>query len=115
MKLYGIPNCSTVKKARTWLAEHGHIIPFHDFRKDGISGTLLERWIARVNWQDLLNRKGTTWRQLGEDEKAAVTSANAAIALMLKNPSVIKRPVLESENRLLVGFDEQHYLSFFDE
>lgn len=114
MKLYGIPNCSTVKKARNWITEHGQDVPFHDFKKDGLDRTVLERWTGLVRWQDLVNRKGTTWRQLGEAEKAAVNGEHGAIELMLKKPSVIKRPVLESEDRILVGFDEQHYRSFFE-
>lgn len=115
MKLYGIANCSTVKKARLWLSGHGRDMPFHDFRKDGIDKALLERWIALIDWQDLVNRKGTTWRRLSDAEKAAITGEAAAIDLMLHNPSVIKRPVLDSGHRILVGFDEERYLSFFND
>ena len=113
MKLHGIAHCDTVRKARTWLALQGYDIPFHDFRKEGIDRMLLERWVKRVHWQDLVNRKGTTWRQLDESEKASVQDEISAIELMLKKPSVIRRPVLESERSIVVGFDESTYSEFF--
>ena len=113
MKLYGISNCDTVKKARKWLAEHGQDIPFHDFKKEGIDRALIARWLKQVGWQDLINRRGTTWRRLSDIEQASITSEASAIDLMLEMPSVIKRPILEAEHRLLVGFDEQTYSETF--
>ncbi len=113
MKLYGITQCDTVKKARTWLASQRQDIPFHDFKKAGIERELLERWLDRVEWHDLVNKKGTTWRQLNEAEKEAVKDRDSAIELMLKKPSVIRRPILESKNRIVVGFDETVYSEFF--
>lgn len=113
MKLYGISNCDTVKKARTWLAEHGQDIPFHDFKKAGIDRALIARWLRQVGWQDLINRRGTTWRRLSDIDQAAITSEASAINLMLEKPSVIKRPILEAEDCLLVGFDEQTYSENF--
>ena len=113
MKLYGIKNCNTVKKARTWLDEHGHAIPFHDFKKDGIDLDLLAGWLKRANWQALVNRQGTTWRKLSEEEKAAVCDASSAMRLMLEKPSVIKRPVLEFDDRIILGFDEKTYTECF--
>ncbi len=109
MKLYGIANCSTVKKARQWLADRNQEIAFHDFKKAGIERGLIEHWLEKMDWQDLVNKKGTTWRQLDDAEKAAVQDTASAIELMLKKPSVIKRPVLESGNRIVVGFDENKF------
>ncbi len=107
MKLYGIPHCDTVKRARAWLAEHGHDAVFHDFKKAGVPPDRLDAWLASVGWEQLVNRKGTTWRQLDEAERAAVTGAPLARALMLRQPSVIKRPVVEwDDGRITVGFDE---------
>ncbi len=106
MKLYGIPHCDTVKRARAWLAEQGHDAAFHDFKKAGVPPEHLDAWLAAAGWERLVNRKGTTWRQLGDAERAAVTDAASARALMLRLPSVIKRPVVEwDDGRITVGFD----------
>lgn len=113
MKLYGIPNCDTVKKARAWLAEHDVAIEFHDFKKAGVDEALLHAWLAQTDWQTLLNRRGTTWRQLPDDVKAKTDNEAAAIALMLAKPSVIKRPVLEMDGRVVVGFDPETYSQIF--
>lgn len=96
--LYGIPNCSTVKKARLWLDEQGVFVDFHDFKKQGAPLELLEKWLQHHNWETLLNRKGTTWRQLGQDAQAGVHDAASAAALMVAHPSLIKRPVIEWAN-----------------
>lgn len=113
MKLYGIPNCNTVKKARAWLADQGLTVEFHDFKKQGISVAKLEEWSTCVGWEKLLNRQGTTWRQLPDATKTGIKSQEGAIALMQEKPSVIKRPVLEINNTLLVGFDEATYRAAF--
>lgn len=113
MKLYGIPNCNTVKKARTWLTENGIAIPFHDFRKQGISEELLKGWMKQISWEKLVNRQGTTWRQLPDEAKAAVCDENSTIRLMLERSSVIKRPVLEVDGKIILGFDEAAYQSLF--
>ncbi len=115
MKLYGIPNCSTVKKARTWLADRAHDVPFHDFRKQGVDAAWLREVVAQTGWQALVNTRGTTWRKLTDAEKAAVTDEAGAIALMLAQPSVIKRPVLERDGSYHVGFAEEHYQALFGE
>lgn len=107
--LYGIPNCDTVKRARAWLSEHGHTVSFHDFRKQGVPGGELDRWIARLGWEPLLNRQGSTWRKLGEDTRAAVVDAASARALMLAQPSVIKRPVVDWGSELTVGFQPERW------
>lgn len=114
MKLYGIPNCNSVKKARTWLIEHAIELPFHDFKKQGISEELLKSWLQQVGWEQLVNRRGTTWRQLPDEIKATVCDDASAIRLMLEKPSVIKRPVLEKDGRFTLGFDESVYQSLFE-
>ena len=106
LTLYGIPNCDTVKKARAWLAENGVAYMFHDFKKQGVPAQQLALWSEAVGWDKLLNRKGTTWRKLDAAAQAAVVDAGSAQALMLANPSVIKRPVVEWGHAVTVGFDE---------
>lgn len=111
--VFGIPNCSSVKKARNWLDANAVPYTFHDFRKNGISPALIEGWLAQVDWEILLNRKGTTWRMLPEDRKAAIVDADSAANLMLELPSVIKRPVLVTGDRIQVGFSETLYQQIF--
>jgi len=111
--LYGIPNCETVRKARTWLIDHDITYRFHDFRKDGISRELIAGWLAAVPWQSLVNTRGTTWRALPQQQRDAVVDADSAIALMLASPSVIKRPVLASTDGYQVGFSPQQYEQLF--
>lgn len=103
--LYGIPNCDTVKRARAWLAGQGHEAAFHDFKKAGVPPEALDRWIAALGWERLVNRQGTTWRKLDDATRAAVSDAASARALMLAQPSVIKRPVVDWGTALTVGFD----------
>lgn len=113
LTLYGIPNCDTVKKARTWLTENGHEFTFHDFKKQGISRQVLAAWAAQVGWQTVLNRQGTTWRKLDAATHAGVVDAESAIAVLLAHPSAIKRPVLIAEQRIIVGFAPDRYQAFF--
>jgi Spx/MgsR family transcriptional regulator len=104
--LYGIPNCDTVKRARAWLAEHGVEHTFHDYKKAGVPQPRLDAWLKTLGWERLLNRQGTTWRKLDDAAKAAASDAAGARALMLQQPSVIKRPVVEwADGRCSVGFD----------
>lgn len=104
--VYGIPNCDTVKKARSWLTEHGLTYEFHDFKKQGVPADLLPQWLASVGWPTLVNRKGTTWRKLDEATRLAVVDDASATALMLANPSVVKRPVVVwGDGGVSVGFD----------
>ena len=106
IEMYGIPSCTTVKKARSWLDERGIAYRFHDFKKDGVPVARLDAWLAALGWEALLNRRGTTWRQLDEATRAAVVDAASARALMLARPSVIRRPVIEwGSERITVGFD----------
>jgi Spx/MgsR family transcriptional regulator len=104
--LYGITNCDTVKKARAWLTAQGVDYTFHDFKKQGVPADRLQAWTAAVGWEKLVNRQGTTWRKLEPQAQAAVKDAASAQALMLAQPSVIKRPVVEWDGRrTTVGFD----------
>ena len=108
--LYGIPNCSTVKKARDWLTEQAAPHQFHDFKKQGVPETQLDAWLQAVGWEVLLNRKGTTWRKLDDATKAAVVDTASAKALMLAQPSVIKRPVVAwADGHVTVGFDADKF------
>jgi Spx/MgsR family transcriptional regulator len=104
--VYGITNCDTVKKARKWLAEHGVAYSFHDFTKQGVPADRLDRWMVVAGWQKLLNRQGSTWRKLDAAAQAQAADAAGARALMLAQPSVIKRPVVEWDGAAVtVGFD----------
>lgn len=101
--LYGIPNCDTVKKARSWLDAHGLAYAFHDYKKEGADPARLAKWADAVGWEPLLNRAGTTFRKLPEADKGDIDAAKA-LALMAAQPSLIKRPVVEYRGGLLVGF-----------
>ncbi|MFY9511830.1 MAG: ArsC family reductase [Rubrivivax sp.] len=107
LRLYGIPNCDTVKRARSWLSSQGVAHDFHDFKKAGVPGDRIDAWLASAGWEKLLNRQGTSWRKLDEATRAAVSDAASARAVMLAQPSTIKRPVVEwPGGRITVGFDE---------
>ena len=106
--IYGIKNCDTMKKARAWLDEHGAAYRFHDYRVDGIERGTLEAWAKELGWESLLNRAGTTFRKLPDRDKVGM-SEKKAIALMLDQPSMIKRPVLDVGGKLLVGFRPELY------
>lgn len=111
--LHGIPNCDTVKKARTWLDANGIAYTFHDFKKAGVDGQMVQGWLQDVAWDILVNRKGTTWRGLPDERKAAIVDAASAAALMQETPSVIKRPVLQHGGRTHVGFSDALYREIF--
>ena len=106
--LYGIPNCDTVKKARTWLGANEVAYAFHDYKKAGIDEARLRRWSAEAGWEKLLNRAGTTFRKLPDAEREGLDEGRA-LALMLDQPSMIKRPVLDLGGRLVVGFKPEQY------
>ena len=108
MKLYGIKNCDTVKKARKYLESKGKDYEFHDVREDGLTDSHLKSWTSQVDWQKLLNTRSTTWRQLDDGQKKDVDAARA-IALILEHPTLLKRPVLESHKSVLVGFKSEWY------
>lgn len=106
--IYGIKNCDTMKKARLWLEEHGVEHAFHDYRASGIDREHLERWCTDAGWETVLNRAGTTFRKLPDEAKADL-DRERAITLMLAQPSMIKRPVLEVDGKLLIGFKPEVY------
>ncbi|MET0535210.1 MAG: ArsC family reductase [Steroidobacter sp.] len=110
--VYGIKNCDTMKKARTWLDEHGVPYGFHDYKVSGIDRARLEVWCKKVGWEVLLNRSGTTFRKLPDADRADLDERKA-LTLMLAQPSMIKRPVLEQGAKLLVGFDPVVYRATF--
>ena len=110
MKLYGISNCNTVKKARDWLDNHKITYQFHDFKKQGVSQQLLENWLTQVTHEKLINRAGLTWRGLEDSVKNTIIDNASAIALMQAKTSVIKRPILEKDNTIVaLGFNEAEY------
>lgn len=114
MKLYGIPNCNTVKKARDWLAQHAIAYEFHDFKKLGLDTATAQTWLQQQPWEKLINRSGMTWRNLSEAEKQGVTDASTALSLMQSKTSVIKRPVLVKDQQILtLGFSEAEYQRIF--
>jgi arsenate reductase (glutaredoxin) len=110
MIVYGIKNCNTVKSAIDWLNKNKVDFEFHDYKKSGISETKLSEWCKQVGWEILVNKRGTTWRQLDESTQRKVTNEKSAIALMMEKTSVIKRPLIEKNGKvLLLGFDEANY------
>lgn len=113
MKVYGIPNCNTVKKAIDWLKANGTGLEFHDFKKSGITKEKLFDWSKEVGWEKLLNKKGTTWRGLSAEQQQNVKDEESAIELMIEKPSLIKRPVIETGKKLIVGFDQEEYKTKF--
>lgn len=110
--LYGIKNCDTMKKAFSWLDSHGIAYTFHDYRKAGIQQADLQRWCAVWGWEKVINRSGTTFRKLPEEVKASLT-ADSAVALMLEQPSMIRRPVLETPEPVELGFKAERYAEIF--
>jgi arsenate reductase len=112
MILYGIRNCDTVKKARAWLDQRGVEYRFHDYKVAGIDKARLDRWCREVGWEALLNRAGTTFRKLADSQKENLNQEKA-VALMLAQPSVIKRPVVELKGKLVVGFKTELYASLW--
>lgn len=112
VKMYGIPNCDTIKKARRWLDDHGVAYEFHDYKKAGIDEAMLTAWIGQLGWESLLNKRSTTWRQLDEAAKANLDEKQA-IQIMLANPSIIKRPLLDDGKQLHLGFKADQYAQLF--
>ena len=108
MILHGIPNCDTVRKTKKWLDNHGIEYQFHDFRKDGLQRSTLEKWVKQIGWELLLNRRGTTWRQLPNKTKENIDE-KSAITVMLESPAIIKRPILVNGKQIIVGFNEEQY------
>jgi len=107
--LYGIPNCDTVKKARVWLDANGKAYTFHDYKKEGAEPERIAGWIAAVDLDTVVNRKGTTFRALSEEDKARAADSHTAVALLVQQPSIIKRPIVEHADGVLVGFKEEEW------
>ena len=107
--IYGIPNCDTTKKAMAWLNKNKIPFSFHDYKLEGISRKKLEEWCHRAGLEIIFNKRSTTWKELPANEQAKATSKPAAIKIMMENTSIIKRPVIESGNNLVVGFNEEQY------
>jgi arsenate reductase len=111
--LYGIQNCDMVKKARRWLDARGITYRFHDFRRDGLDEKRLARWTRQLGWETLLNRRGTTWRQLPAAQRERIADDAGAMAAMLDHAALVKRPVLEGDGVLEVGFNAESYAALF--
>lgn len=109
MRLYGIPNCDTVKKARAWLDEHGHQAGFHDYKKQGVPLDVLKQAARQLGWEPLINKKGPTWRKQTDAMKESITTEKAAFEFLQATPSAIKRPLLEIDGQYHLGFSPQQY------
>ena len=106
--MYGIPNCNTIKKARSWLEQHGVDYEFHDYKRAGTDAALLESWVKEFGWQAIVNTRGMTWRKLDDDTRASMDEAGA-VKIMTEKPSIIKRPLLATGKQNILGFDEARY------
>ncbi|MDX5439270.1 MAG: ArsC family reductase [Alteromonadaceae bacterium] len=113
MKLYGIKNCDTVKKARKWLDDNGIAYEFHDFKKDGLTSEKLSQWEQAIGWETLINKRGTTWRKLPDELRDTINAQNAH-QIMLENTSIIKRPVVERGDEVTVGFNADQWSTWTD-
>ncbi len=113
IKIFGIPNCNTVKKARDWLSSNNISYEFVDFKKQEPTEPQLQDWLGKVELEELINRKGTTWRSLSVEQQQLAQTQAGAIELMISKPSVIKRPVLQSDDQMMLGFDDMKYANFF--
>jgi Spx/MgsR family transcriptional regulator len=111
--LYGIKNCDTIKKARKWLSDNGVDYNFHDVRVDGIDAATIEQWIDQAGWETVLNRRGTTWRKLDSTVQEA-TNQDTVTALLLEHPAMIKRPVLDVDGTVSIGFKAEQYQTIFN-
>jgi len=113
--LYGIKNCDTIKKAKKWLEEQQIAYQFHDYRADGLDAELLRTFIDQLDWESLLNTRGTTWRKLDESVRQSINNADSAAELMLAQPAIIKRPLLAHNQQMLLGFSPDQYTQFLAE
>lgn len=114
LKLYGIPNCNTVKKAMDWLKKNDIAFEFHDYKKKGVDEAKLKEWISQIGWEKLVNKRGTTWKGLDETLQQSIVTDTSAIALMMSKNSVIKRPLIETGNKVAaIGYDEKEYENVF--
>jgi arsenate reductase (glutaredoxin) len=111
--LYGIPNCDATKKAIVWLKKNKINFVFHDYKQSSISKEKLTEWDAKTGWENFFNKRSTTWRELSKVEQDKVTNISSAIKIMVENTSIIKRPIIEQKNDLIIGFDEKEYKKSF--
>lgn len=111
--VFGIETCDQVRKARSWLRAHDVAYRFHDLRKDGLDAQRLAGWLSRVPWDSLLNRRGLAWRKLDPQRRAGITDQTSAVELLLSEPTLVKRPVLQAGDRIIVGFSEVLYAGVF--
>lgn len=109
--IYGIPNCDTIKKTLNWFNRQGITYVFHDYKKEGIKKGKLQEWCRKAGWETVMNKRSTTWRETDPAVQAGITNAAAAIGLMMEANSLIKRPVIETEKGIIIGFDEKNILS----
>ncbi len=112
LKIYGIPNCDQIKKSQKWLKDRGIEFEFHDYRKQGISKKQLNNWCKAVDWELLLNKRSRTWKELKETDKADLTQTKA-VSLMQQHPTLIKRPVIQKKETIIVGFDNNTFVQKF--
>ncbi|WP_100913226.1 ArsC family reductase [Pseudoalteromonas spongiae] len=112
IKLFGIPNCDTIKKAKKWLEQNNIEYTFHDYRKDGVNSEMVNNFCQQLDWQQLLNKRGTTYRQLDDATKENL-NAESAVALLVEQPAMIKRPILEKNGEFHLGFKADQYQSIF--
>ncbi len=111
LQVYGIKNCNTVKKALTWLEDNNVPFQFHDFKKEGVSVDKLKEWETQVDWQALVNKKGTTWKKLSPETQEQIIDSDSANKILQENTSMIKRPVIEYKKGILLGFNEEEYVT----
>jgi arsenate reductase (glutaredoxin) len=109
IKVYGIPNCNTVKKAIDWLNQNKLSYEFHDYKKKGVTKDKLQEWSKHFGWENILNKKGTTWAKLTDEQKEEINSEKKVIDYLTENSSAIKRPIIEASGQYLIRFDEQQY------
>ncbi|MDP5254814.1 MULTISPECIES: ArsC family reductase [unclassified Vibrio] len=110
--MYGIPNCDTIKKAKKWLTDEGIEFVFHDYRKQGVEPALIERFFSQLDWQQVVNKRGTTYRQLPQEVKDNLDQ-NSALTLLVASPAMIKRPILDCDGQLHLGFKAEQYQTIF--
>jgi arsenate reductase (glutaredoxin) len=113
--IYGIPNCDTTKKAMAWLNKNNIAFTFHDYKQQGISKQKLEEWCNKCGWENIFNKRSTTWRELSVAEQNKVTNQSAAVKIMINNTSIIKRPVIEYNGKIIAGFNDGVYKQLFAE
>lgn len=111
--LYGIPNCDITKKAMAWLKQNNIGFAFHDYKQEGVNKEKIEEWDVKKGWENFFNKRSTSWRELPKEEQEKIINLSSALKIILQNNSIIKRPIIEYKNELIIGFDEQKYKRAF--